>query len=247
MKSWTYWIELICEALLQVVIAVALGVACFIGLMALAGSAYAHPTDVSPHAHQLVSYFVKPATETEPAETKQTTCSSSAIGRSTLITAKHCVQMPGYKLAGVSVDGRLAGVWTVEHSQGDVSIVVLAQLVQNGQTSTVIHAPVVFERWATVRPRSLSVGEAVEYAGWAGRKSVQYRRGYVSGLEIAFLGGWAWLLDVNGGQGDSGSGVFNSRGELVAVISYVVTGEVRARFMGAYEPIFTDEQLAVVE
>jgi len=70
-----------------------------------------------------------------------------------------------------------------------------------------------------------------------------YRHGYVSGhlvnenIKIT-------LYDLNGYFGDSGSGVFNSRGQLIGVMSILAqqTDGAYIKFAGSFPLAFTDEQ-----
>jgi hypothetical protein len=57
------------------------------------------------------------------------------------------------------------------------------------------------------------------------------------------------MYDINGWLGDSGSGVFNGRGELIAVISilYSTSQEQPMHLMGSLPLKFTAKQLAQAE
>lgn len=52
------------------------------------------------------------------------------------------------------------------------------------------------------------------------------------------------FYDINGFFGDSGAGVFNSRGQLVAVVSMMFqqVGNGYMKLMGSFPLAFTDEQ-----
>lgn len=75
-----------------------------------------------------------------------------------------------------------------------------------------------------------------------------YRRGYVSG-HVNVGPSVVTLYDVNGYPGDSGSGIFNSRGQLVAVVSVLYQQEDNAymKLMGSFGLAFTDDQWRQVE
>lgn len=70
-----------------------------------------------------------------------------------------------------------------------------------------------------------------------------YRRGYVSGHVVA-APMVVTLYDLNIYFGDSGSGVFNSRGQLVAVVSVLYQQEDGGymKLMGSFPLAFTDKQ-----
>jgi hypothetical protein len=70
-----------------------------------------------------------------------------------------------------------------------------------------------------------------------------YRKGYVSG-NLVSDNITITLYDLNGYFGDSGSGIFNSRGQLVGVVSvmYQQMDNGYMKVMGSFALAFTDEQ-----
>ena len=131
-----------------------------------------------------------------------TVCSATAIGPSKLLTSSHC--LADYPL--LLVNGTAAGVVSVVHDGNDHAVVVVTMR---------------FLAWAkVVGPPAL--GEVVEYHGNPLRFHQLYRRGYVAGVDRTGV-----ILDVNGYNGDSGAGVFNTKGEVVGVISGLTRGEFR--------------------
>lgn len=70
-----------------------------------------------------------------------------------------------------------------------------------------------------------------------------YRHGYFSGVQT-FDGNPVSLYDISGYFGDSGSGIFNSRGQLVAVVSVLYQQEDQAymKLMGSFPLAFTEKQ-----
>jgi hypothetical protein len=70
-----------------------------------------------------------------------------------------------------------------------------------------------------------------------------YRCGYVSG-HVDAGPVVVTLYDLNGYFGDSGAGIFNSRGQLVAVVSVLYQQEDGGymKLMGSFPLAFTDKQ-----
>ena len=129
-------------------------------------------------------------------------CSATAIGPSKLLTASHCLSGSPLLL----VNGTAAGVMSVVHDGNDHAVVVVTTR---------------FATWAkVVGPPAL--GEVVEYHGNPLSFQQLYRRGYVAGVDRTGV-----ILDVNGYHGDSGAGAFNTKGEVVGVISGLTRGEFR--------------------
>ena len=75
------------------------------------------------------------------------------------------------------------------------------------------------------------------------RLSDMYRHGYVSGHVPAERVEMT-LYDLNGYFGDSGAGIFNSQGQLVAVVSVLYQQEDQAymKLMGSFPLAFTEQQ-----
>lgn len=70
-----------------------------------------------------------------------------------------------------------------------------------------------------------------------------YRHGYVSGHFVSD-NVTITMYDFQGYFGDSGSGIFNSRGQLIGVTSvlYQQTDGAYMKLMGSFSLAFTDDQ-----
>jgi S1-C subfamily serine protease len=86
-------------------------------------------------------------------------------------------------------------------------------------------------------------GDQVFVLGNPGRLRDIYRNGYVSGY-CKLDGMDVTLYDLNGYFGDSGSGIFNDRGELVGVVSVLEhqTDGAYMKLMGSFALSFTPDQ-----
>lgn len=229
-------VELVCEALLQTFIFLCLSLAGFFALLNLVQTAHASSASVSPYAHRLTIQLTR---ESDGAKASMS-CSSVAVAPRTLLTATHCFEVgPGVKVSGLLVDGKPVLVEKHETDGADHSLVVLR------------HAS--FTKHRPLKPSAtLYTGQEVELHGWPAGYGKLYRRGVVAGQEERVKAGYtAWLLDLNGGQGDSGAGLYDTKtGALVGVVSYLSTGapgEERVRLTGVFGFRFTGEQLAVVK
>ena len=125
-------------------------------------------------------------------------CSATKLSSNVLISAAHCFRNAN-KLILI----------------GDTAAVI-ERIVQDGND----HAIVVISGATLTNFASMAApateGDLVHYWGNAYIFNMLLRRGYVSGLD-----GVDTIYDINGYQGDSGSGIFNSKGQLVAVLSYL--------------------------
>lgn len=187
-------------------------------------------------AHQITFHMLR---ESDGA-TATTTCSSTAVGKRTLLTATHCFDMP-------------EGVRITKISLGDKEVTVERHETDGRDHSLVVLSGAEFQHSVRYQPRALASGEDVRFWGWPAGFDRQFRRAYVSGTDQKFLtmaGYRAWLLDGQGYPGDSGSGVYDARGRLVGVVSYIhkeVSADgVRLQFVGVIEAAWTDGKLEVV-
>lgn len=131
-------------------------------------------------------------------EFKDGICSGTAIGPDLILTAEHCVE-----------DAELLAV------NGTLVAAEVVKVDKARDMATVRVAGVRLARWATLGPKP-AVGARVSWVGNPGPMRHLYREGYVAGHERGYL-----LLDVEGFFGDSGSGVMDSEGRLVAVVSAI--------------------------
>lgn len=129
-------------------------------------------------------------------------CSATAVGRDTLLTAKHCIKESDSYL--------YIGAERVEISHIDV----------DSRDHALLRVQKRFPVWAQFGP-SPKVGDEIEFYGNSEGLNQVYRRGYVA----AYLGQYMYS-DAMVGRGDSGAGIFNSSGQLVGVVSAVHIGEI---------------------
>lgn len=127
-------------------------------------------------------------------------CSGTKIGPSTLETAKHC--MAGGPL--VKVNGEPVQVLSTKETGRDRIEATLSG--------------VSWKVWAK-RGRALKQGDRVRWWGNPQGEPDTYREGYVSRVRDDAI-----LIDATICHGDSGSGLFNERGELVGVVSAMTDG-----------------------
>jgi hypothetical protein len=159
-------------------------------------------------------------------------CSATAIAPHALLTASHCEQPS----SNILVDGKLMIINSIIRDGWDHSIYLL-----DGPE---------FKDYAKVLPNAFEVGDEVEYNGNPGELINVFRRGYIAGhrfIPTSRVSGYViTLIDVNGYFGDSGAGVFNTKGELVTVVNTMETeGSVTETYMklvGAFDLKFTPEE-----
>lgn len=142
-------------------------------------------------------------------------CSGTAVSPNTFLTAQHC--MVGALGPLVSINGAKVKSYAAHSPKGD-SVRVVVQ-------------GVVFRSYA---PR---VGKAVQgdRVHWHGNPlgiADMYREGYVGTVNKDGV-----FIIAESCTGDSGSGVFNERGELVAVVSRIATNFERCSSVMLAEPV----------
>jgi hypothetical protein len=132
-------------------------------------------------------------------------CSATAIGPHALLTASHC-ELPTRDLG---VDGRKATIVSFARDENDHTIYLLSGIE--------------FKDFADVDESPLTVGEDLFMYGNPGELDDIFRKGYVSKVDDEDDPPY-YYIDINTFFGDSGSGLFNRDGKLVAVLS---TGEIQ--------------------
>lgn len=131
-------------------------------------------------------------------------CSGTATGPHEVTTATHCLT------------GRLVAINGLPAN--------LTGSRKTGRDVTVIAVDRTFTSWAKWRDSAPVQGERIRYWGNPLGIADLYRVGYVSG----FYNSGAVLVDVEIGQGDSGAGVYDDRGDLIGVVSgYGTSGPFR--------------------
>lgn len=165
---------------------------------------------------------------TMKAKFESGSCSATAIGPHALLTAAHC-EYPEMK---ISVGSQEAIVVCMIHDGNDHVILLLEGIT--------------FHNYATFAEGILAQGEHVFL--WGNPLGIEdmYREGYVAGFKKAvFADGTEsvdTMLTANIINGDSGAAVFNMRGEIVGVFSYM-SGQGAFLLEGMLPLKFTDDQL----
>lgn len=156
-------------------------------------------------AHK-ASYQIGQATIAEGSR-----CSATAIGPHALLTATHC-ELPTDDLYIRGEDGPFTVIARIRDGQ-DHSILLLKG--------------VTFADYVEVDQKSLQVTDDVFTIGNPGDWQDIYQKGYVAGLKVdrsmaAAMGEGEpdkILIDIQAFPGESGAGIFNTSGILVAVLS----------------------------
>lgn len=151
-------------------------------------------------------------------------CSGTIIGPSAVLTATHCFDWP----------------YTVRIYGQQVRVL---RAFLDGNDHTIIVVDRHFASWAPIALPP-APGNHVFIFGNPGSLTDQYRNGYVSGL--ASIGGeLVTTYNMPIYFGDSGSGIFDSSGSLIGVISSVfsMTDGVQLTFACSLPLAFTPEQL----
>lgn len=147
-------------------------------------------------------------------------CSGTIVAPSIILSAGHCItNVP----ENMKINGRKTEIVSIMLDQSD---------------HVLIEVNYKFNWHAVIGPR-LKVGDRIHYWGNPAGMNMIYREGYVAAFE-----GDVMLLDVNGFYGDSGAGIFDSKGHLIGVIN-TINGEPDKGFklMGATHMSFTLQQL----
>ena len=133
-------------------------------------------------------------------------CSATAIARHALLTASHC-ESPSDK---IEIDGDDAAIIGIIRDDNDHSIILTDRL---------------FTDAAEVKEALPEVGDDVFIIGNPATMNDVLRKGYVAKVQqpqgLAALFGAPTLIvyDMNAFEGDSGSGIFNEKGEVTGVVS----------------------------
>lgn len=152
-------------------------------------------------------------------------CSGTAVGRNLILTAEHCFR-----------DGTLVAI--------DGKKVEVLERVSDGQDHTLVRVSMTFNRWAA-RGAEPVQGQKLRWMGHPGRLSDVYREGYVTKVDAEAI-----YIDGLSYRGDSGAGLFDSRGRVVGVLMGAVVmgaGDFYTLQMTVAKPLaFTSSQWADV-
>lgn len=128
-------------------------------------------------------------------EFERSYCSGTVVGPRLILTASHCFDMGGRL---VKVAGKEA---------------YALKAVKDGKDHTLVRVSITFKHWAK-RGQAPRVEQRVRWYGNPAGEEAVYREGYVLKVKPE-----ATLISAQIFKGDSGSGVFNEAGEVIAVIS----------------------------
>lgn len=167
-------------------------------ITACSGCASVQPLDVARDAYVALRF-------------EGATCSGTAIGPDTFLTAEHCLE--GELL---TVNGNMVAVVSILRDGNDHAKVTVAGAK--------------FSTWAKWSKRPMVQGDSLTWIGGPGGETHVLRRGYVAKAAKDGV-----LVDAQVWKGDSGAGVFNDRGELVGMVS-AMTGPAPSFVMAVLLP-----------
>lgn len=152
-------------------------------------------------------------------------CSGTAIGPHALLSATHCF----VGVQALAINGEP---------------VVVTDAISDGHDHTILFVDRNFTNFATISQEPAQ-GDPVFILGNPSDLSDIFRAGHMAGSAVAG-NARITLYDLQDFFGDSGSGIFNARGDLVGVVSVVrvlAQRDARIQFAGAFPMAFTPAQL----
>lgn len=152
-------------------------------------------------------------------------CTAEAIGPHTILTATHCMLT---NPDSVKIDGAPVQITQRINDGNDHTILTFTNVYFNSFVKPVFAQPV--------------AGEFAWFWGNPGDLRDMYREGYCAGFAKMARGPYAAFV-ILAIPGDSGSAVFNERGEIIGVVS-MTNGD--HTIMASFPLAFTPEQLAKV-
>ena len=121
-------------------------------------------------------------------------CSGTAVSRDVILSAEHCFE-----------SGRLVAI--------NGRPVAALKMVKDGKDHVLVRVNTRFRKWARIG-RSPATGDRLRWIGKpAGLENI-YREGYVARAQTDAI-----LVDAHGFAGDSGSGLMDRNGNVVAVLT----------------------------
>ena len=144
-------------------------------------------------------------------------CSATAVGRYTILTARHCFDD---KPDVILVNGKQCPVWQVVEDGADHALLTLGheclQRVRAKVSANALKPGTQIFLWGN--PSFLTAQLRIGMVSGYGAFPAPVRRLLVLGGLPAFANEFAWV-DVESTHGDSGAAVFNYAGEIVGVVS----------------------------
>lgn len=130
-------------------------------------------------------------------------CGMTAVGPYVFLTAAHCAGTT----TTISIDGEDAEIADILEDGSDHMLVFMKKYW--------------FADWVKISPEPFEQKQKFYLYGNPHLHEDLYREGYVMGRERSDIDGTQMVLELNGFYGDSGSGLFNSSGEVVTVLSKI--------------------------
>lgn len=134
-------------------------------------------------------------------------CSGTVVAYDVLLTSTHCFD--GETINYIEING-------VKVKPIDV--------ISDGNDNSLIKIDHQFpvENIAKINITGAEVGNDVRIIGYPNSMKMVYRKGYIVNLLIDKDLNRSFFMDMNTYSGDSGSGIFNDRNEVIGVMSYVI-------------------------
>jgi hypothetical protein len=162
-------------------------------------------------------------------------CSGTAVAPHTIISAAHCFE---------DVENELGFVTPPPPSMKvNGYLVKILAVVFDGNDHALVKVDFTFDNYARLA-KTPDVSAHVHYWGNPAKIDNVYREGYITSYHLGEM-----VMDINGFFGDSGAGIFNTRGLLVGVISFIHPKEHQGlvfRLMGASALEFTPLQYSMM-
>lgn len=142
--------------------------------------------------------YATPGATSVRIETEASVCTATAVGRYTLLTARHCLAV---EKGALSIDGQKAAY---------------ELLADDGKDHVLIRVSLKQASVAALGPKPRA-GDVVYKWG----NPMGLRRILIIGRVAGWLGDGTMLIDSTGFKGDSGAAYFDSRGRIVGVVSAI--------------------------